>query len=69
MRDHHTVFRASLTGRPDAAAPSFLAGALRHPVAGQRVMALIKLQGIRLWLRRLPVVPRPPAPVQEGVQP
>jgi uncharacterized protein len=69
VRDHHTVFWASLTGRPDAAAPSFLVGALRHPGAGQRVMALIKLQGIRLWLRRLPVVPRPPAPVQGGVQP
>ncbi len=67
-RDHQTVFRASLTGRADPAAPSFLRGALRHPFGGQRVMALIKLQGIRLWLRRLPVVPRPPAPVQEGVQ-
>jgi DUF1365 family protein len=67
-RDHLTVFRASLTGRADTAAPSFLRGALRHPFGGQRVMALIKLQGIRLWLRRLPVVPRPAAPVQEGVQ-
>ena len=49
------------------ATPSFFAGSLRHPLAGQRVTALIRLQGIRLWLRRLPVVPRPPAPVQEGV--
>jgi len=50
LRDHLTVFRASLTGRPDAAGPS--------------------LQAIRRWLRRLPVVvPRPPAPVQGGVQP
>jgi len=40
---------------------------LRHPLASQRVIALIRLQGARLWLRRLPVVPRPPAPVQEGV--
>jgi DUF1365 family protein len=30
-------------------------------------MALIKLQGVRLWLRRLPLVPRPEAPVQKGV--
>jgi DUF1365 family protein len=67
-RDDLAVFRASLTGRADPAVPSFLRGALRHPFGGQRVMALIKLQGIRLWLRRLPVVPRPAAPVQEGVQ-
>jgi hypothetical protein len=67
-REHRAVFRASLTGRTDTAAPSFLRGALRHPFGGQRVMALIKLQGVRLWLRRLPVVSRPPAPVQEGVQ-
>ena len=68
VREHLTVFRASLTGRAATSAPSFLRGSLRHCCAGQRVMALIKLQGIRLWLRRLPVVPRPPAPAQEGVQ-
>jgi uncharacterized protein len=66
-RDRQAVFRATLDGRPDPAAPSFLAGALRHPGAGRRVMALIRLQGIRLWLKHLPVVPRPVAPVQEGV--
>ena len=65
--DDRVVFRASLAGTPDPAAPSFLAGALRHPFAGQRVMALIRLQGVRLWLKHLPVVPRPVAPVQEGV--
>jgi uncharacterized protein len=61
------VFRATLDARRDSARPSFLAGTLRHPLASHRVMALIKLQGLRLWLRRLPVVPRPRAPVQEGV--
>ncbi|HLM17647.1 MAG TPA: DUF1365 family protein, partial [Acidimicrobiia bacterium] len=61
------VFRASLEGRPDPAAPSFLAGALRHPGEGLRVTALIRLQGICLWLKHLPVIPRPTAPVQEGV--
>ena len=66
-RDERVVFRASVEGRPDPAAPSFLAGALRHPAAGRRVMALIRLQGIRLWLKHLPVIPRPAAPVQEGV--
>jgi DUF1365 family protein len=66
-RDGRVVFRASVDGRPDPAAPSFLAGALRHPAAGRRVMALIRWQGIRLWLKHLPVIPRPAAPVQEGV--
>lgn len=66
-RDEQVVFRASLEGRPDPAAPSFLAGSLRHPAEGRRVLALIRLQGIRLWMKHLPVVPRPAAPVQEGV--
>jgi len=66
-RGDEVVFRASVEGAPDPSAPSFLAGALRHPAAGQRVMALIRLQGIRLWLKHLPVMPRPVAPVQEGV--
>jgi uncharacterized protein len=69
------VFRATLDAARDPARPSFLAGSLRHPFASHRVMALIKLQGIRLWLRRLPLVPRPVAPtprlsgsrVQKGV--
>ena len=61
------MFRASLEGRPDPAAPSFLAGALRHPAPGCGSTALIRLQGIRLWLKHLPVIPRPAAPVQEGV--
>ncbi len=66
-RDGRVVFRASVEGRPDPAAPSFLVGALRHPATGRRVMVLIRLQGIRLWLKHLPVIPRPAAPAQEGV--
>jgi DUF1365 family protein len=61
------VFRASVDGRPDAAAPSFLRGSVRHAGAGQRVMGLIRLQGVRLWSKHLPVQPRPVAPAQEGV--
>lgn len=30
-----------------------------HPLMPQRVSALIRLHGVRLWLRRLPVLPRP----------
>ncbi|MDQ1429513.1 MAG: uncharacterized protein QOF40_115 [Actinomycetota bacterium] len=61
------VFRATLDAERDRARPSFLAGSLRHPFAAHRVMALIKLQGIRLWLQRLPLVPHPPARFQKGV--
>jgi DUF1365 family protein len=66
-RSGHVVFRATLEGRPDPARPSFLGGSLRHPLAGQRVMALVRLQGIRLWLKHLPLMPRPAAPAQPGV--
>lgn len=66
-RDGRVVFRAALDGRPDPGQASFLAGALRHPAGGQRVMALVRWQGVTLWLKRLPVVPRPVAPRQEGV--
>ena len=37
-----------------------LAATLRFPLMSLRVSALIRLQGAKLWLRRLPVVPRPP---------
>jgi DUF1365 family protein len=67
--DSVPVFRATLDAERDPAHPSFLAGSLRHPFAAHRVMALIKLQGLRLWLRRLPLIPRPVAPPQTGVAP
>jgi DUF1365 family protein len=68
LRRHgEIVFRASLEGTSDPNAPSFLVGSLRHPAAGRRTIALIRLQGIRLRLKHLPVMPRPVAPVQEGV--
>ena len=44
---------------------------LRDPFASQRVTALIRWHGVRLWLRRLPVVPRTssgrPRPTQKGM--
>jgi uncharacterized protein len=66
-RANRAVFRATLRGVEERRGSSFLVASLRHPLASQRVTALIRLQGTRLWLRRLPVVPRPPAPVQQGV--
>jgi DUF1365 family protein len=59
------VFAATLTGYAERPAPSVAAAAFRHPWSSWRVSALIHWQGLRLWLRRLPVVPRP-APTLEA---
>jgi DUF1365 family protein len=40
---------------------------LANPVPSLRVSALIRWHGIRLWLRRLPVVPRPPHQAPKGL--
>ena len=59
-RDGATPFTARLRGtaRP-ATARSVLGAAVRYPMMSLRVSVLIRLQGGKLWLRRLPVVPRP----------
>jgi DUF1365 family protein len=44
-----------------------LRAVVRNPLPSQRVSALIRWHGIRLWLRRLPVVKRPPHSVPEGL--
>jgi DUF1365 family protein len=60
-RDGATPFTARVRGtaRP-ATVRTVLAATLRYPLMSLRVSALIRLQGVKLWLRRLPVVPRPP---------
>ncbi|MDU0314772.1 DUF1365 domain-containing protein [Phycicoccus sp. M110.8] len=67
-RRGHDPFVASMTG---VAVPvttrSVLRLALTQPLEPLAVMARIRLHGIRLWLRRLPVQPRPPHH-QEAVQ-
>jgi uncharacterized protein len=55
------------TSRP-ATARALLSAAARHPWSTVAVSALIRWQGIRLYLRGLPVVPRPPHTSQENVQ-
>jgi DUF1365 family protein len=64
-----SVFVASVhgTGAP-ATGRALITAAARHPLAPLAVSALIRWQGIRLYLRGLPVVPRPPHPSQEGAQ-
>ena len=60
-QDDERVFTASVRGelRP-ATTPAVVRAFLRRPFASQWVSVLIRLHGIRLWLRRLPVVPRRP---------
>ncbi|MFE3514435.1 DUF1365 domain-containing protein [Streptomyces sp. NPDC059166] len=41
---------------------------LRHPFSTAVVSAAIRFHGVRLFLRRLPVQPRPSHPTQEGMQ-
>jgi uncharacterized protein len=55
------------TGRP-ATTRALLGAATRHPWSTVAVSARIRWQGIRLYLRGLPVVPRPSHQPQEGVQ-
>jgi len=39
---------------------------LRYPLLPQRVIALIHLQALRLWLRKVKFIPKPPWRAQEG---
>ena len=58
-RGHHTVFGASFEGVPrPATRRAVLAAAVRMPLMPQRVSALIRVHGLYLWARRLPVVKR-----------
>jgi DUF1365 family protein len=67
-REGATVFTATLRGtaRP-ATVRAVAAVSLRRPLMALRFSALIRWQGIRLWLRRLPVLPRPPHTPRPGV--
>jgi DUF1365 family protein len=57
--DDGTTFSASLAGRRTTAS------ARRAAPAAIRGAALIRMHGIWLWLRRLPVQPRPDQPSQD----
>ncbi|WP_405443047.1 DUF1365 domain-containing protein [Streptomyces avidinii] len=62
VQDDRTVFSASLTGRRREAGPmDVLRAVLTHPLLPQRISLAIRLHGIVLRLRRLPVFPRRPA--------
>lgn len=62
-------FVATVRGRRRPATPGgLLAAAARHPWSTLAVSAAIRLHGIRLLLRGLPVRPRPHHPEQKGMQ-
>ena len=64
------VFTASVHGPLEPATRgSVLRAVAANPVPSQRVSALIRWHGIRLWLRRLPVVPRRPHTAPKGMVP
>ncbi len=68
-KDGRTPFTATLRGRRrPATGGAVLRAALRYPFMPLLVSALIRYQGIKLWARRLPVVPRPVHTPQKGVQ-
>ena len=67
-REGRAVFTARVSGTRENSQGSVLAQALRRPLASHRVMALIRFEGLRLWIRRIPVVARPLHATQEGVQ-
>ncbi|KDN87746.1 DUF1365 domain-containing protein [Kitasatospora cheerisanensis] len=61
--DGGSPFTATLRGRAlPAGAAVLLRAALRHPLPTLAVSAHIRYRGIRLWLRGLPVHPRPAGP-------
>lgn len=60
-RDHERVFTAVTAGRPvPLTTRTLLRTVARHAFMTHRVSLLIRWHGIRLWLARLPVQPRPP---------
>ena len=68
-REGHRPLVATMAGeRHPATIGNILAAALAVPAAPLLVSALIRIQGVKLWARRLPVVKRPHHPSQEAVQ-
>ena len=66
--DGHS-FAASVRGRAvPATRRELLHAAVRHPWSTAAVSARIRWQGVRLYRRGLPVIPRPAHQSQEGVQ-
>ncbi len=68
-QDGAAVFSATFRGEPKPATPGRLARLLiSMPFMTHRTSLLIRIHGVWLWLRRLPVVPRPTHRPQEGTR-
>jgi DUF1365 family protein len=66
--DGETLFTGAVHGDLEPATRGrSLRRVAANPLPSQRVSALIRWHGIRLWLRRLPVVPRPPHQAPKGM--
>jgi uncharacterized protein len=66
-QDGQVVFTGSFTGRAVPVTVGRVLGvAITQPLMPQRVAALIRLHGLWLWVRRLPVVRRPAHVDQKG---
>ncbi|MGW4244694.1 DUF1365 domain-containing protein [Nocardia sp. NPDC004722] len=64
--DGRTVFAATVVGRVLEAHRTTIARVLLvHPFETLRITALIRWQGLRLWARGLPIIPRDPFVLQE----
>ncbi|MEY2638299.1 MAG: hypothetical protein RLZZ194_789, partial [Actinomycetota bacterium] len=62
------VFSASFTGEQmEASIKNRITAYVRTPFSTLQAMARIRAHGIWLWLRRLPVIPRPAHPKQNGM--
>lgn len=60
-------FVTTWTGRPARSGTGLALALLRAPLSAQLVTARIHWQGVKLWLRRLPIVARPQHDPQEAV--
>ncbi len=66
-QDGTNVFTATFNGRPmPATAPNLLRAVARTPLLALQTMVRIRIHGVWLWLRRLPVVPKPMHDEQVG---
>ncbi len=66
-REGRTAFTATFSGAPHRLSPRrLLRTVVTQPLMTQRTSLLIRVHGIWLWLRKLPIVPRPRHDPQEG---
>ena len=69
IQHERRVFTAAFVGQPRPANRlNVIRAALRTPLVTYQIWALIRMHGVLLWLRRLPVIKRQPHVSPEGVR-